>query len=188
MTINMVDSCRTTRTFSITLTVYFYYIFPPYGLSLFLTPAVRSSEINTRTSSFSIHLFPSVRGRSPGSSSSISSCPLYRLLSLLFRSYPLLLHLSILTFAFLLIFFLSLALSMPSLSHILHCFVPHVPYHRSLASLIFSVMHATPVSFLTSSFCSFSPTNTSKIHLSFLISVLSSRSCSFFLSAHVSAP
>src|SRR6218665_3029485 len=61
------------------------------------------------------------------------------------------------------------------------------PYHLSLASRILSVMHATPIFFRMFSFLCVSFREIPSIHLSILISVLSSFS-SFLLSVHASAP
>src|ERR1700733_57054 len=62
------------------------------------------------------------------------------------------------------------------------------PYHRILASLTLSVMHATPRVFLMSSFLFLSLSETPSIQRSILISALSSNPSSFLVSAQVSAP
>ena len=62
------------------------------------------------------------------------------------------------------------------------------PNHLSLASLMFSLMCAKPVVALMSSFLIFSILIIPIIHLNIFISVLSSKFCSAFVSAHVSHP
>ena len=72
--------------------------------------------------------------------------------------------------------------------YILLCISLHVLNHHSLASLIFSLMFATPALALISSFLIFPILFIPVIHLNSLICVLSSKFCSAFLSAQVSLP